>query len=156
MKFRLLLVIGLLVTQLPLCFAQCQGFHRTSRCVEKHSSDFKQYGQARSAAVEVGKKYKSQIVLYGQKDYIISVCTEVGYKSIHFKVFDKTNNKLIYDNEEDNYNSGVAFSMESTANVEIEAQIVSERDEGVDPESYRVCMGIQILWRKIPRLGFEK
>jgi hypothetical protein len=138
-------------------FAQsCQGFYKSSRCASKQASDFKQYGQAKSAAVEVGKKYKYTAVLYGNKDYIINVCTEAGYKKVHFSIYDKTNNKSIYDNEEDDYNTGVAFSVENTSNVEIEIEILSEKEEGTDPEMYRVCVGVQILWRKIPKMGFDK
>lgn len=155
MSFKILGVVILVFGHFTMSSAQsCQGFHKISRCAERHSSDFKQYGQAKSAAIIVGQKYKSQVVFYGEKDYIVSVCTEVDYKDIHFTIYDKTNNQLIYDNAEDNYNNGVGFSVEKTSNMEIEVEVLYEKEGDVDPDDYRVCMGIQILWRKIPRMGF--
>lgn len=132
----------------------CQGFYKSSRCAVKNSSGFKQYGQARSAAVEVGKVYSYTAVLYGKKDYIINVCSEAGYKQIHYKIINKTSGELIYDNEEENYNNAVAFSIEKTSNIEIEVEVLYDKEKGIDPEKYRVCLGVQILWRKIPNLGF--
>lgn len=155
MNFKVLGVTIFLIFQLAHSMAQsCQGFYKTSRCAIKQSSDFKQYGQAKSAAVEVGKEYKYEAVLYGNKDYIISVCTEAGFKDVHLKITDKKKNELIYDNEEDSYNNGVAFSIENTTTVEIIVEVLSEKDGAEDPERYRVCLGVQILWRKIPRMGF--
>ncbi len=133
----------------------CLGFYKSAGCAVKRSADFKQYGQVKSAAVEVGKVYKCSVILYGKKDYIISVCSQFRSKSIHCKIFDKTNNELIYDNEEDSYNNAIAFSVEKTSNIEIEVEIVHEKDKELDPDEYRVCVGIQILWRKIPDFGFN-
>lgn len=135
----------------------CMGFYKSPRCAVKDAEDFKQYGQAKSAAVAVGKKYKCEAVLYGQKDYIVNVCAEAGFKNVHFKIVDKTNNEVIYDNEEDNYNNAIAFSIEKTSNVEIEVEVVTDdKDLEKDPQLYRACIGVQILWRKIPKMGFEK
>jgi hypothetical protein len=156
MKIR---VLGILM--LSLCYfipgsaQSCSGFYKTSRCGFKQSADFKQYGQAKSAAVMVGKEYKYEAVLYGMKDYIVGACTEAGYKKIHLKITDKKTGEVIYDNEEDDYNSNVAFSIETTTNVEIAVEVISERDGSEDPENYRVCLGVQILWRKIPKMGFN-
>lgn len=132
----------------------CTGFYKSSRCAVKNSAGFKQYGQAKSAAVEVGKKYSFSAILYGSKDYIINVCSEAGYDDIHYKIINKTSGELIYDNEEDGYERAVAFSLEKTADVEIEIEVLYDKQKGIDPEKYRVCLGVQILWRKIPRLGF--
>jgi hypothetical protein len=156
MKIRFLLILTIFIAHLaPGASQSCSGFYKTSRCGFKQSSDFKQYGQAKSAAVMVGKEYKYEAVLYGMKDYIVGACTEAGYKDIHLKITDKKNNEVIYDNEEDDYNSNVAFSLETTTTVEIAVEILSEKDGSEDPEQYRVCLGVQILWRKIPKMGFN-
>jgi hypothetical protein len=134
----------------------CQGFHKSSRCFIDESKDFKQYGQARSAAIEVGQLYKCQVLLYGKKDYIFSICSEQGYKPIHFRLTDSDKNEVIYDNADDNYNRSIGFSMEKTTTVNVEVEIlVKDEVKKKDPTNYRVCMGIQIWWRKIPKLGFE-
>jgi len=132
----------------------CMGFYKSSNCYRSESKGFKQYGQAKSATVELNKLYKVQAILYGKKDYIFSVCTESGLKPLHFRIVNTTTNEVIYDNADDNYNPTIGFSMEKTTTVQIEAEILIEKGEK-DPTNYRVCLGIQIWWRKIPRIGFK-
>jgi len=132
----------------------CTGFYKSSSCYRSESKGFKQYGQAKSATIEINKLYKCQAILYGKKDYIFSVCTESGFKPLHFRIVDTSNNEAIYDNADDNYNPTIGFSMEKTTTVQIEAEILIEKGEK-DPNKYRVCLGIQIWWRKVPKIGFE-
>ena len=132
----------------------CMGFYKSSNCYRSESKGFKQYGQAKSATIELNKLYKCQIVLYGKKDYIFSLCSEAGYKPLHFRIVDNTSKEVIFDNADDNYNSTIGFSMEKTTTVTVEAEILVEKGDK-DPNKYRVCLGIQIWWRKIPKIGFE-
>jgi hypothetical protein len=153
---KTILFLFISIFYFPVLYSQCQGFHKSSRCVVSEAKEFKQYGQARSATVEVGKLYKFQVILYERKDYIVSVCAEMGFKSIHFKIIDIAKNELIYDNEGDDYNRYIGFSMEKTTKVNIEVEILDEDAERTkDPQKYRVCLGMQICWRKIPKMGFE-
>lgn len=133
----------------------CMGFYKSSNCYRSESKGFKQYGQAKSATIEINKLYKVQAILYGKKDYIFSVCTESGLKPLHFRIVDTSNNDVIYDNADDNYNPTIGFSMEKTTTVVVEAEILIEKGEK-DPNQYRVCLGIQIWWRKIPKIGFNE
>jgi len=132
----------------------CTGFYKSSNCYRSESKGFKQYGQAKSATIELNKLYKCQAILYGKKDYIFSVCTESGLKPLHFRILNTTTSEVIYDNADDNYNPTIGFSMEKTTTVQIEAEILIEKGEK-DPNHYRVCLGIQIWWRKIPKIGFD-
>jgi hypothetical protein len=132
----------------------CTGFYKSSNCYRHESKGFNQYGQAKSTTIELNKLYKCQILLYGKKDYIFSLCTEDGFKPLHFRIVDKSNNDVIYDNADDNYNPTIGFSMEKTTTVTVEAEILVEKGDK-DPNKYRVCLGIQIWWRKIPKIGFD-
>ena len=132
----------------------CTGFYKSSNCYRKESKGFNQYGQAKSATVELNKLYKCKVVLYGKKDYIFSLCTESGFKPLHFRIIDDSNNDVIYDNADDKYNPTIGFSMEKTTTVTVETEILVEKGDK-DPEKYRVCLGIQIWWRKIPKIGFD-
>lgn len=133
----------------------CTGFYKSSNCYRSESKGFKQYGQAKSATVELNKLYKARAILYGKKDFIFSVCTESGLKPLHFRIINMTTKEVIYDNADDNYNPTIGFSMEKTTTVQVEAEILIEKGEK-DPSSYRVCLGIQIWWRKIPKTGFTE
>lgn len=156
MKFvKACCIILIYVFNLPSGSSQpCLGFHKTSRCAISGSSDFKQYGQSRSALIEVGQLYTYSVVLYGKIDYIFTVCSESGVKPIHFKINDKTNNTVIFDNADDDYNQTIGFSIDKTIKVDIEVEILKEKEDE-DPIKNRVCLGIQILTRRIPKTGFK-
>ena len=155
--FRYIIVSFLLGVPAIGTFAQqCKGFYKSSRCFVRDSKEFKQYGQARSAAVEVGETYRLNAILYGQKDFIVSVCAEQGYKPLHFRIINTENKEVLYDNADDSYNLYVGFAVEKTKSVVVELTILTDKVENKDPTHDRVCIGVQIVWRKIPRLGFGK
>lgn len=153
---RLLIICFFLLDTINPAYTQsCQGFYNNSRCYVKEAKGFKAYGQSKSASIEVNKLYKFQVVLYGQKDFIFSLCTELGYKPLHFKLTDNTTKEVIYDNAQDNYNRFIGFAMEKTTDVNVEVEIIMESKDNQDPKNTRVCLGVQIFWRHIPKLGFS-
>jgi outer membrane protein assembly factor BamA len=147
------IVLSLIISRDGLA-QSCTGFYKSSDCYRSESKGFNQYGQAKSATVELNKLYKCQVVLYGKKDYIFSLCTESGYKPLHFRIINNITKEVIYDNADDKYNPTIGFSMEKTTNVTVEVEILVEKGEK-DPNKYRTCLGIQIWWRKIPKIGFD-
>ena len=134
--------------------AQCAGFHRTARCFMHEPKEFKTYSQSKSAVVQINDVYTYQTVLFGNKDYIFNLCTEKGYKALHFKITNSKTNELIYDNIDDKYNQSIGFTVKDDITVNVEATILSEKETKIDPNKKRVCLGIQILWRLIPKIGF--
>lgn len=151
-------VCCLLIIFSNTCFGQgCHGFYRNPGCFVKESKYFKQYGQSKSAAIAIDKLYTYQILLYGEKDYIFSLCTEPGFKPMHFRIVDANTKDVIYDNSQDEYNQCIGFSMEKTTTVNLEIEILLEslKAKNIDPDQGRVCIGVQIWWRKIPKLGFN-
>ena len=147
--------IFILMIVFPAYSQSCQGFYKNSRCYVKDAKGFKPYGQSKSAAIEINKLYKFQVVLYGQKDFIFSLCTEPGFSPLHFKLTDSKTNEVIYDNEQDDYNQYVGFSMDKMTTVNVEVEIIMEAGDNQDPQKARVCLGVQIFWRHIPKLGFD-
>ena len=153
-----IIVFGILFLLPYISHAQtCHGFYRNAGCFVKESKYFKQYGQSKSAAIAIDKLYSYQILLYGSKDYIFSLCTEAGIKPMHFRIVDDATKEVIYDNVQDEYNQCIGFSLEKTTTVNLEIEILAEsiRNKNIDPEVGRVCLGIQIWWRRIPKLGFN-
>ena len=151
----LVFCIFFLETNYPVYAQSCQAFYRNSRCYVKEAKGFKPYGQSKSAAIEVNKLYTFQVVLYGQKDFIFSLCTELGFKPLHFKLTNINTKEVIYDNAQDDYNQYIGFAMEKTTTVNVDVEIIMESEDNKDPKNARVCLGVQIFWRHIPKLGFE-
>ena len=132
----------------------CQGFHHHKNCRIYDSYDFKQYGQTRSALLEINKSFTYQAVFYGQKDYKMNVCTESGYYPVHYRLINAENKEIFFDNSEDDYVESVGFTIDKNITMIIEVTILAEDINPEDPIDIRACAGIMILWRKAPKLGF--
>ncbi len=134
---------------------RCKGFHHHNNCWTKDiKKDYKQYGQARSAILEINKRFTYQAIFYGRKDYKLLVCTENGYYPVHYRLINAETKKVFYDNAEDDYVEYVGFTTDKSITLIIEITILAEDIEPVDAKDLRICAGIQIIWRKAPQLGF--
>jgi hypothetical protein len=134
---------------------RCKGFHHHNNCwTSDIKNDYKQYGQARSALLEINKKFTYQAIFYGKKDYKLLVCTEYSYDFVHFRLIDAKTKEVFYDNAEDDYLEYVGFITDENRILIIELTVLAEDIEPEDGRDLRVCTGIQIIWRKAPKLGF--
>ena len=134
---------------------RCKGFHHHNNCWTKDiKKDFKQYGQARSAILEINQSYTYQAIFYGRKDFKLLICTEFGYYPVHYQLINPENQKVFYDNAEDDYVESVGFTTDKNIKLIIEVTILAKDIEPEDAKDIRICAGIQILWRKTPQLGF--
>ena len=132
----------------------CASFHKSNNCKLNNDGSFKNYGQSKSAMLEVNKKYEYKLVLYGDKDYKIGVCTENGLGTVHYKIINARSSTVLYDNISDDYIESVGFTNEFTQSVIIEVTILVEDKKIKGAYDKRGCIGINILWRKAPQLGF--
>lgn len=155
MMFRFTLLIILISLSLNLVGQNCNQFHKNKECKVQNSFGFKNFGQSRSAVVEAGKTYSYQVALFGGYDYKIGLCTERGYTPIHIKITNKADQAVLYDNLDDDYTETVGFANENTKNVIFEITLLASDMEFRDVGDNRVCLGIAIYWRKIPKLGVK-
>lgn len=134
---------------------KCKGFHHHNDCwTSDIKNDYKQYGQARSALLEINKKFTYQAIFYGKKDFKLLVCTEYGYYPVHYRLIDANTKEIFYDNAEDDYVEDVGFTLEKNLTLIVEIMILAEQIEPEDAKDLRICTGIQIIWRKAPQIGF--
>lgn len=134
---------------------RCSDFHKTSACLAKPVEGFKLYGQSRSAFLEINKPFEYKFVLYGNKDFILVLCTEYRYSPIHFRLIDEETKEVIYDNSAENYVESIGFTNENTRKVILEVTLLAERIKPEDGSDTRACAGFNIQWRKIPKIGFN-
>ena len=154
-KILIFTSIFLFISSTYVFSQRCKGFHHHNNCWTKDiKKDFKQYGQARSAILEINKSFSYQAIFYGKKDYKLLVCTESGYYPVHYRLINAETKKVFYDNAEDDYVEYVGFTIDKNIQLIIEVNILAEDIEPEDAKDLRICAGIQILWRKAPQLGF--
>ncbi len=153
-KLYIFAIIFLLILPSNAFSQSCQGFHHHKNCQIYDSYDFNQYGQARSALLEINKSFTYKAVFYGQKDYKMNVCTETGYSPVRYRLINAETKEVFYDNIEDDYVESVGFTIDKNITMIIEVTILAKDIKPEDPIDIRACVGIQILWRKAPKLGF--
>jgi|GEM_PF-386594 len=147
-------VLSLVFSSLCINAQNCRQFHKSRLCMEKNEPGFSLYGQSKSGFFEIDSVFSYEAILYGQKDYIVSVCTERGYEPIHYKIIDKETKDVFYDNIEDDYFESIGFTVDKPQKVIIEVAI---KARGLKPDNFtenRACVGVLILWRKVSKLGF--
>jgi len=151
---RILLFVTILLSVATAANAQCTGFHTIRECTPPDITDFKIFGQSRSRLVEAKKTFYYQVVLFGGYDYKVGICTEKGYYPVQFKIINADDKTVFYDNANDDYMETVGFTVEKTKNVILEITVLASKKEFKDVTDTRVCAGIAIYWRKVPKTGF--
>lgn len=133
---------------------RCSGYHKTGDCRIYRMEGFENYGQARSALVEIRKQTVFKAVFYGRRDYKVALCTDYGYYPIHYIISNADTKEILYDNKEDDYIESVGFTIEKTQNLIFDIIILAEDIKAEDAIDLRVCVGVNIYWRKVPKMGF--
>jgi len=152
--FTVFAFLSFFVPQKHIQAQYCDRFHETSACRLANDGSFNPYGQSKSAMVEIKKTFEYKLVLYGEKDFKIGICTEDGFGPVHFKIINARTKELLYDNMTDDYIESVGFTNDFTQSVIIEITVLAEGVEPEDAYDTRACVGVNILWRKAPKIGF--
>ncbi|MBN2484831.1 MAG: hypothetical protein JXB34_02540 [Bacteroidales bacterium] len=134
----------------------CFSFHNSKDCVPRLEKDFRIYGQSKSAYLVIDKKSDLTIVFYGNKDYIITVCTEKGYYPVHFVIKDFNTNSVLYDNMEDDYIESVGLTFDNPTKTTIEVTMLATEANPTDIGEDAACVGVHIQWRKAIKTGFRQ
>lgn len=156
MKIRYIFIFLIVFNLIHKANSQpCKDYHKRSLCYKAaYVEGFNYYGQSASALIEKNVTIKYNAVFYREKDYLVYLCTRPEFEPIHFTIYDSDTGELIYDNEEDNYINQVAFSMEYTRSLTIELTPIAEGINDDSPYNARTCLGVLILWKKMPKIGF--
>lgn len=133
---------------------RCDGYHKTGDCKIYRSEGFENYGQSRSALLEIKKQTTFKAVFYGQRDYKVVLCTDYGYYPVHFVISNADTKEILYDNQEDDYIESVGFTIDKTQNLLFDINVLAEDIKAEDAFDLRVCVGVNIYWRKVPKMGF--
>lgn len=141
-----------LVTFLLLAFfsnmlwsqSDCEGFHLYNCGYIDYT--FKYSPQSKSAMFKRGQTSSMKIVVYGDEEYHIGVCTHRKFGAVHFKVFEENTEKtLIYDNTQDNLAQSFVFSNKVTRTLIIEVTIPpNEKKDKYE----RRCVGVVVEYKK--------
>lgn len=110
--------------------------------------------QSTSAYLEAYKTYTFNLVFFGKMDYKVIFCSKDKFYPVHYILTNKTTGVVLYDNMEDEYIESIGFSVDETIPIQVVVTLLAEGTEFKDLRKNRACLGICILYRKIPKLGF--
>ena len=133
---------------------KCVNYYKSHECADFNKKGFYLFGQSRSTVLEIGVKSQFEVVLKGERDYIVTCCTERGYYPVHFVLTTKDGGEVLYDNMTDDYMNSIGFTIENTQTIIISVTLLAEGKQPEDFDENRACVGVAIQFRKTPRIGF--
>ena len=151
---KIYFILTIMLISVTVQGQRCDGYYKTGDCKIYRMDGFDNYGQSRSALLEIRKQATFKAVFYGQRDYKVVLCTDYGYYPIHYVISNADTKEVLYDNKEDDYVESVGFTIEKTQNLIFEITLLAEDIKAKDAFDLRVCTGVNIYWRKVPKMGF--
>jgi hypothetical protein len=154
MKKLILLIFSALAVQSS--YAQCDGYHISSQCKlsSKESKGMFLSTQSRSGTLEANITYSFQIVLFGRMDYKIIFCTQDEFYPVHFVITERESGEVYYDNEVDEYVESIGLTTDKTITFIVEVTLLAEGTEFNDFKQNRGCLGMPVMYRRVPKFGF--
>lgn len=126
-------------------------FVNCRKCVKKH---YKTYLQPQNSTIRIKDTLKFNVVFSGNRDYIISFCTDQKYYPINIRLIEPETGRVIYNNVSDDYNTSIGVGFYKTQNVILEATLIAEYlEKDMIKSTDNVCVGL-ILQRK--KVFFKK
>lgn len=150
-------ILILLFSISTVLFSQnCNNYHKkfTSDCRGAGDKEWIYYSQSKSALVEKDRAVTLRVIFYGDNEYSLSLCTVSNLYPIHFKLIDVETKEVLFDNSTDDYINIVQFGVENTKSMDIEITAIGKLDLDETIESRIGCLGVLIMWRNAPDIGF--
>jgi hypothetical protein len=108
---------------------------------------YKISSQSTNASIRPGDTLIFNAILFGNRDYLISLCTLKEYYPISFKITDKNTDEIIYDNFYDFYSESVGFFVDKTRFVKIEVRVLADKKNYSDVIRKKGCIGLIIQYK---------
>jgi len=151
-----LTIVLLLISANYVYSQRCKDYHLGANCRPKinEAIGFIPSSQSRSAVLEAHKLYTFNMSLFRNTDYRIIFCCDRNFYPIHFTIFNDESGEVIYDNKNDDYVESIGFSTDNPMNVTVHITLLAEKKEFKDIGQNRTCLGMLVLYKKIPKIGF--
>ncbi len=153
---RLFTILLFLLSTSYVYSQRCKDFHFSTGCRPKvnEAIDFIPSNQSRSAVLEAHKTYTFKMSLFRNTDYRIIFCCDRNFYPLHYIISDDESGEVMYDNKNDDYVESIGFSTDNPMNVTVQLTLLAEKKEFKDIGQNRTCLGMLVLYKKIPKIGF--
>jgi hypothetical protein len=148
MKTNRCYLIGLLILSTTSLFAQdCVEYYNSTGCSLDRQRGYKIYSQSKSAPISVDDTIEFNIVFYGQKEYIFSLCTRQDFYPINFRLVDPDTHDVLYDNANDRYIESLGIGFDATRSLAILINVLADKTLASEQEDNVGCIGLLLQYR---------
>lgn len=140
-----------------ISYAQCDEYYLSLHCrpTPQEAKDMNLSSQSRSAYVLARETYTFQFILFRKMDYRIIFCSAEKFYPVHYVLKNRNTGEVLFDNKDDEYVESISMSIiEESIPVTAEVTLLAEGTVFKDLRKDRTCLGICIMYRRIPKLGF--
>jgi hypothetical protein len=151
MKRAIIIFLSIVILS-PIVMAQrndCKKFHLYAACNTNPGPRFKYDGQSRSNIIGVGDQLIYSLVMYTEKQYIISFCTSEYFQPVHVKLMNAETNAVLYDNKKDEYLETLTLNIDETQRIKIFVEILAEGMSEEDKVEFFGCIGMMVQSKKL-------
>jgi len=118
-----------------------------SKCIDRN---YNIYAEPKNIEIGINDTLKYNIMLYGNRDYIVSFCANELYYPIHIKLLSQETKQVIYDNALDGYIESIGVGFYNNQNLTVEVTLLAN-DIGKERKDIKekICVGMILQWKKI-------
>ena len=140
------------------CYSQdCSKAHNWPECDNSYNSSYELYQQPRMTTIGVNDKMGFNIVFYGNKDFIISVCADQKYYPLSIKFINPATGKVLYNNVLDEYREIITMRFDNTQNVILLTSLMADKhDKERLLSSEKACVGVIVQWKDVVQKKQQK
>lgn len=133
------------------CFSQnCNDFQKLDNCKINIINKYVIYLQHKNAEIGIHDTLTYNIAFSGNRDYIISFCTDQIDYPINIRLLKPGTGRELYNNASNDYNESIAMALYNTQNIIIVVNLLAEKiDIDRMKSNEKVCVGLDMQWKKI-------
>ena len=125
----------------------CEFHHTEGDCRYDIQRGYKIYSQSNSVVLSPLDTVEMNIVFYGQKDYMLSFCTNKKMYPVHFVLIDQQTKQVLYDNEEDKYLESLGVGFDVTKSLILKIDVLARSSTEQEIKENVGCLGLLIQYK---------
>ena len=150
LKIIFILAFLYLLVPLQIWSQECTNYHELGDCIMDRDRAYKKYSQSKSVLITIHDTVELNLIFYGQKDYILSFCTDKLLYPVHFWFKDPSTGEVLYDNSQDNYIGSLNIGFEAMRPIKVQMNVLGKTAGNKDLNNYTGCVGLLIQYKDYP------
>ena len=127
----------------------CTDFQELDNCKKGLIYNYATYLNDEKAEIGIHDTLTYNIAFIGNRDYIISFCTNQIYYPINIRLLQPGTGIEIFNNASDDYNESIVISLIKTQNMILVVNLLAKKiDKYKLNSNEKACVGLDMQWKK--------